>query len=991
MSHFAFRVVKLLLIGGALVAGLAHAQLDADGPGGLSDAERQKWQAILAQPIDPNALNTTRTTLYRQKDFAAFKLGDVVAREALLREWAQFEEEARWGLRIFLAGTEKREEAYEIGKQLIATVKWPPSAARIRLHVAADYLDDSNLKEAARLLGEAENLVRYELPRLPNRPETQYWVARTELEFLTLKARYAVRTGKWQEGIEGAKRAVQKGRDLMKVLPLAPNENARQWALFNALMAAAELASQQTNAGLFADAEWTLRDALKMAKEFGLNDIHLMGIYNRIADLYLATGQFQLAMQYASRSESLLLEQGYVKGSRNWVWSQTRQNAAYAGSKQWLASLQNFQRVDEAVQRAGAKNAGMARQTVLRAYVLLNAERPAEALNLMNAQMKWSIDNFGEDHYYTARNRGLWAVALWKNGQFTQAKDNFARAFKGMTNPESLSSDFTEKAIDKQVNRFVMQSYMNLLAQTAATDAQDAQTIFVISDQLNTSSVQQALNEAAVRAGATAPGLSELIRKEQDAKNEIAVLTGYITGQAGEEEKRRNPQVVANMRQRMAELVAERKTYKQKIQKDFPEYFQLLQPSSPKPQELAKMLQADEAFVAITPLSDATYVWLIDAQGKVNFHKAGLNEDQIKALVDKLRKTLDVAELGAKAPGFDYASAHTLYRELLGPLEGALKDKQHLVLSTSGHLARLPLGVLTRQPYQGAPAQAPWLIKDVAVSHVPSANGWLALKKLAATQHAKQTLLAWGDPTFDPAAPQQVATASQTRQARVALPTRSLDSASRNVMDAGQLLTYSKIPPLPETRDEVLQLATILKADPARDLKLGAQATRQSVLESSKSGSLAERRVVVFATHGLLAGDLPYLNQPALAMAATPDPAQSPLLTLEDVLGLKLNADWVVLSACNTAGADGRAEEALSGLARGFFYAGSRSLLVTHWAVESQSAMLLTTRTFDAYIQNNSMPRAQALRQAMLHVMQNPQFAHPTYWAPYALVGEGGR
>jgi CHAT domain-containing protein len=149
--------------------------------------------------------------------------------------------------------------------------------------------------------------------------------------------------------------------------------------------------------------------------------------------------------------------------------------------------------------------------------------------------------------------------------------------------------------------------------------------------------------------------------------------------------------------------------------------------------------------------------------------------------------------------------------------------------------------------------------------------------------------------------------------------------------------------------------------------------------------------VVVFATHGLLAGDLPALNQPALAMAATADPAQSPLLTLEDVLGLKLNADWVVLSACNTAGADGRAEEALSGLARGFFYAGSRSLLVTHWAVESNSAMLLTTRTFDAYINNAKLGRSQALRESMLHVMQNPQFSHPTYWAPYALVGEGGR
>jgi CHAT domain-containing protein len=204
-------------------------------------------------------------------------------------------------------------------------------------------------------------------------------------------------------------------------------------------------------------------------------------------------------------------------------------------------------------------------------------------------------------------------------------------------------------------------------------------------------------------------------------------------------------------------------------------------------------------------------------------------------------------------------------------------------------------------------------------------------------------------------------------------------------------LAYSKIPPLPETRDEVNELAKILAADTKLDVILGSDATRQSVLKSSASGQLGKKQVVVFATHGLLAGDLPNLNQPALAMASTANPADSPLLTLEDVLGLKLNADWVVLSACNTAGADGRAEEALSGLARGFFFAGSRSLLVTHWSVESESAMLLTTHTFAAYKKDPQMRRAEALKQAMVETMKLPQYAHPAYWAPYALVGEGGR
>jgi CHAT domain-containing protein len=166
------------------------------------------------------------------------------------------------------------------------------------------------------------------------------------------------------------------------------------------------------------------------------------------------------------------------------------------------------------------------------------------------------------------------------------------------------------------------------------------------------------------------------------------------------------------------------------------------------------------------------------------------------------------------------------------------------------------------------------------------------------------------------------------------------------------------------------------------------------VLIENKNGNLYKQRVVAFATHGLMAGDLPNLMQPALAMAGTKDDATNilaPLLTLEDVLTLKLNADWVVLSACNTAAADGKAEEALSGLARGFFYAGSRSMLVTHWAVDSESAVILTTQTFHNNQTKTTEAKAESLRKAMLTVMNTPNMEHPTYWAPYALVGDGAR
>ena len=198
-----------------------------------------------------------------------------------------------------------------------------------------------------------------------------------------------------------------------------------------------------------------------------------------------------------------------------------------------------------------------------------------------------------------------------------------------------------------------------------------------------------------------------------------------------------------------------------------------------------------------------------------------------------------------------------------------------------------------------------------------------------------------------------------------------------------------------DTSAELREIAITLKADPARDVFVNRQATEESV----KQAKLDNVRVLAFATHGIAPGELPGMDQPALVLsnpALTGDADNDGFLTMEEVLSLKLNADWVVLSACNTASADGRGSEALSGLGRAFFYAGARSLLVSNWAVETTSAKLLTTETFKRQSENPQLTRAEALRLSMLDLMGKSapggySYAHPAFWAPFSLVGDGGR
>jgi CHAT domain-containing protein len=260
---------------------------------------------------------------------------------------------------------------------------------------------------------------------------------------------------------------------------------------------------------------------------------------------------------------------------------------------------------------------------------------------------------------------------------------------------------------------------------------------------------------------------------------------------------------------------------------------------------------------------------------------------------------------------------------------------------------------------------------------LPAVSSLRALRSFVKASTASRPFIGFGDPVFQ---------RGGDRKRKVARALQPYQSYFKGAAVDYDMLRRS-LPALPDTADELRAVAAALGAG-GGDIRLGAAASVTNVM----TASLQNYRVLDFATHGLIAGQVDGLSEPALVLSVPDRPTAEDdgLLTASRVARLNLDADWAVLSACNTAAGDSPGAEGLSGLARAFFYAGARALLVSHWPLESEAAVKLTTGAFSQLAKEPSIGRAEALRRSMRALIEDPlstRNADPSVWAPFVLVG----
>jgi tetratricopeptide (TPR) repeat protein len=545
------------------------------------------------------------------------------------------------------------------------------------------------------------------------------------------------------------------------------------------------------------------------------------------------------------------------------------------------------------------------------------------------------------------------------------------------------------------------QSYVDILMQmheqnpTGGFDA----VALAVSERARARSLLELLAEARadIRQGVD----SSLLERERSLQQR---LTAKAAAQIKLSTRKQNSAQAEAMAKEIASITAEYEELQAQIRASSPRYAALTQPQPLSLSEIQQQVLDPETLLLEYSLGeDASYLFVV-SNTSITSHRLP-KQAAIEAATRQVRELLTAPQprpgdssitLKArirKARADYWPQAAALSRMLLGPATQQLGTKRLLIVA-DGALQYLPFGALpvpetprrgdgeTGRP-EGNPPRPPVALTPLMVEHeivhLPSASTLAVLRReLAGRKPAPRAVAVLADPVFsaDDARVKLAALAHNARAGKEK-PKGGPSELTRALTDVRGDLAR-----LLMSRDEAQAILSLTPAN-SRLEALDFRASRAT----STSDELGQYRIVHFATHGLLNSQHPNLSGLVLSLVDERGQPQDGFLQLHEVFNLRLPAELVVLSACQTGLGKEIKGEGLVGLTRGFMYAGAARVMASLWQVDDAATAGLMKRFYQGMLKEGKRPAA-ALRAAQVEMWKRPQWQSPYYWGAFVLQGE---
>ena len=599
---------------------------------------------------------------------------------------------------------------------------------------------------------------------------------------------------------------------------------------------------------------------------------------------------------------------------------------------------------------------------------------------------------------------------LWNSNKSEEAVQSYEQAVKTIDKIYMRSGDLKEEERSQLIGkkRFVYQDYLDLLIGLHTKNPAKGydRKAFRVSEQAKSRTFQELLAKAGARtvfAGDTS--FQQMLETERLLLVKVTQFRQRLSTEKREKE-------LKLIQEKLAKAELSLRHHQQLMDEQFPQYADLKRPKHLTIEETQRSLLPTETLVAYAVGEERGAAFVI-AKDRFKLVELPIRRKELTKLIKQFRQGLDNVSDMEDLRQFDPKIAYTLYQNITHPIVKDLQGATRFYLSADDVLYTVPFGALVDrafdpQPFEkttteqgvylGEYATLHYLIDTYSITYLPFASVLRSLRQYEKPGFGRwrKQLIAFADPIFG------------EEESKIANGGSVKDKKSVGVMEQGlkteTALTTAplrratgrdSLPRLEDSAEEARAICREVRCN-KNDLYLREHAMEENVYRTD----LKSVRYLLFSTHGLLGGDFSGLAEPALALTMVGNPpGHDGFLTMGEVLGLDLNAELIILSACNTYGKGEKAGrgEGFAGLTRSFMYAGTKSLLITHWSVESKAARDLMV---DMFRLKRKQTTPEALRQAKIKMKNSTRpygddpsgklsLAHPFFWAPFVLVGEG--